>query len=65
MATTYTNCQIIFAGNKGFSVGPGQEFISAVVTYPAQATPYFSIQLVRADASDIYLEGMDISIVRP
>jgi len=64
MATTYYALQII-TPKASWTVGPGHEFTSAVITYPASATPYFIIQLVRPDATDIYVEGTDVVIVRP
>lgn len=69
MATTYTQAKV-FWGSEGGQMAEiypaiGSDFKNVIVTYPAAATPYFSVTLTRPNDTTVVIESQNLTIVRP
>lgn len=64
MSTTLYRLNILLGDKTAYCIGAGQEFTSAVITYPAAAAPYFSIVMTRPDATTVTVEGQNINLVK-
>ncbi len=68
MATTYTDAEVFWGSGPGqhARIFPtGADYKSAIVTFPAAETPYFSVILTRTDDTTVVVASHNFTIVRP
>ncbi len=61
MSSTYVTAMYLIDG-QSFPVGCGCEFISSSCTYPAAATPYWTIVFTRADATTFTVSSSNVTV---
>jgi len=66
MSTTYTNAELRW-GNHGLAIvkPKGADYKNAIVTYPAEATPYFSVVLTKPDDTTELIDSNELTLITP